>query len=210
MTKSLLVCAPHTDDAELGCGGTIARLSEEGWTVHVAAFSNAEQSLPAGSEKDRLEREMRQALSVLSVQPNNIYQFHFPVRRFQEHRQSILDTMITLGRDIKPDFVMIPASQDVHQDHGVIHQEGLRAYRGSSIWGYELPWNQITTDTHGFVPLERRHIDLKIKALMCYKSQVELNRPYFSEEVLAGLAAIRGVQIKRAYAEAYQILRSIV
>ena len=53
--KVLLVCAPHTDDAELGCGGSMARFLEEGWSVHVAAFSNAEASLPAGSAPDRLE-----------------------------------------------------------------------------------------------------------------------------------------------------------
>lgn len=51
----LLVLAPHTDDAELGCGATIARALEEGLTVHVAAFSIAEDSLPPDLPRDTLE-----------------------------------------------------------------------------------------------------------------------------------------------------------
>jgi LmbE family N-acetylglucosaminyl deacetylase len=210
MSKVMLVCAPHTDDAELGCGGTIARFSEEGWTIHVAAFSNAEQSLPAGSAADRLEYEMVEALSVLGVNRECIHQFRFPVRLFSENRQPILDTLIGLRSRIQPDLVALPASQDVHQDHAVVHAEGLRAFRGSSIWGYELPWNHLSTETTGFVRLERRHIDRKLASIRCYTSQLELARPYFEEGVMLGLAAVRGVQIKASYAEAFQVLRSIV
>jgi len=46
--RRVLVLAPHTDDAELGCGGTIARLLTDGADVFVAAFSTAEESLPPG------------------------------------------------------------------------------------------------------------------------------------------------------------------
>ena len=45
-TKSALVLSPHTDDAELGCGGTIAKLVEKGWTVHVIYFSAVSDRYP--------------------------------------------------------------------------------------------------------------------------------------------------------------------
>ena len=44
--QTVLILAPHTDDAELGCGGTIARFLEEGKKIYVAAFSTARASLP--------------------------------------------------------------------------------------------------------------------------------------------------------------------
>lgn len=47
-SKKVLVLAPHTDDAELGCGASIARFIEEGSDILVAAFSSAEESLPVG------------------------------------------------------------------------------------------------------------------------------------------------------------------
>lgn len=64
----MLVLAPHTDDAELGCGATIARALEEGVTVHVAAFSIAEDSLPPDVPPDTLEHEFRAAMATMGVQ----------------------------------------------------------------------------------------------------------------------------------------------
>lgn len=51
MKKKVLVLAPHTDDAELGCGGSIAKFVEEGREVHVVSFSIAEDSLLPASRK---------------------------------------------------------------------------------------------------------------------------------------------------------------
>ena len=50
--KKVLVLAPHTDDGELGCGGTVARLLEEGCEVHFAVFSTCAESVPAGFPAD--------------------------------------------------------------------------------------------------------------------------------------------------------------
>ena len=52
--QTVIILAPHTDDAELGCGGTIARFLEEGKKMYVAAFSTARASLPEGANPDQL------------------------------------------------------------------------------------------------------------------------------------------------------------
>lgn len=207
IARTILVLAPHTDDAELGCGGTIAKAIEAGDRVVVVAFSNAEQSLPVGSEANRLEIEMRNALTLLGVAKEDVRIEHFPVRKFGEHRQAILEAMLRYRAELSPDIVFTTASQDVHQDHSVIHHESLRAFRRSSVWCYELPWNQLSIDTTGFVILERRHIDAKCAALACYTSQIELDRPYFRKEMTYGLATVRGVQSFADFAEAFQIIR---
>ena len=60
--RQVLVLAPHTDDAELGCGGTMAKLLRDGVDVYVAAFSTAEESLPAGAAPSRLQDEFLVAM----------------------------------------------------------------------------------------------------------------------------------------------------
>lgn len=205
--KRVLVLAPHTDDAELGCGGTIARLVEEGADVHVAAFSTAEESLPEGYPPDTLRIEFIDAMPMLGVSVDNLHVYTFPVRKLSYHRQEVLEELIALRKVILPDIVFIPSGQDLHQDHQVVHAEGLRAFKDISLLGYELPWNHISFSAQAFYCLDKRHIIQKWQALQAYRSQMELGRLYFSEEFLLGLARVRGTQVKHAYAEAFEVLR---
>jgi len=205
-SQRLLVLAPHTDDAELGCGGSIARFAEEGTAVHVVAFSSAEDSLPAHLPSDTLKVEYLEAMPRLGVPRENLTVHGFQVRRLSYHRQEILEELVRLKRVIDPDLVFMPSGHDVHQDHQVIHAEGLRAFKDVSLLGYELPWNHITFSAQAFVRLEARHIELKWNALQAYRSQLDLGRPYFEKAFLEGLARVRGVQAKSPYAEAFEVL----
>lgn len=56
--NNVLVLAPHTDDGELGLGGTISYLIESGSNVTYAAFSTAEESVPPGFPKDVLKQRL--------------------------------------------------------------------------------------------------------------------------------------------------------
>jgi N-acetylglucosamine malate deacetylase 1 len=208
--RKVLVLAPHTDDAELGAGGAISRMVEEGVELHVAAFSTAEESLPEGSPPDLLKHEFLRAMPELGVPCENLSVYGYPVRRLSYHRQEVLDELVRLRRQIRPDLVLLPSGHDLHQDHQVLHAEGLRAFRDNSIWGYELPWNNIAFSAQAFVLLERRHIEAKWKALSHYKSQIELARPYFTWEFIEALARVHGVRIKRDYAETFEVLRLCV
>ncbi|MFZ0635188.1 MAG: PIG-L deacetylase family protein [Candidatus Acidiferrales bacterium] len=204
---SVLILAPHTDDAELGCGGTSSRLLEEGAQIAVAAFSSAEESRPPGSEPGLLRREFMAAMKSMNVADSRARVFDFPVRRFGDHRQEILEAIVALRKQFEPDIIFIPAGSDVHQDHQVVHAEGLRAFKDRTVWGYELPWNQMEFKAQAFVTLERRHIESKWRALEAYRSQIELARPYFCASFIEGLARVRGVQVKAEYAEAFEVIR---
>ena len=65
--RRALVLAPHTDDAELGCGGTIARFLEEGVELRVAAFSTAEDSLPPGMPRTQLRDEFIESMGTFGI-----------------------------------------------------------------------------------------------------------------------------------------------
>jgi LmbE family N-acetylglucosaminyl deacetylase len=206
--ERILVLAPHTDDGEIGCGGTIVRFLEEGKSVHYVAFSTARTSVRPEFPDNILEIEVREATRVLGIPPENLIVFDFPVRHFPEHRQAILQTLVDLRQQLNPDLVLVPSPHDIHQDHQVIASEGLRAFKRHTILGYEEPWNNIVFETRCFVTLEQRQVAKKIKALHCYKSQG--HRAYLDEEFVWSLARTRGTQIEGGYAEAFEILRWVI
>ena len=205
--QKVLVLAPHTDDGELGCGGSIARKIEEGAEVMYIAFSICTRSLPEGWDPMTLAHEVKAATKILGLKEENLVLFDYDVRRFKEFRQDILEELVKLKKRFDPDLVFVPTPSDIHQDHQVISEEGLRAFKNTSIVGYELPWNNISFNTRSFIKLESRHLDKKIEALKEYKSQK--HRTYLNEEFIKSLAITRGVQISTKYAEAFEVIRWI-
>src|SRR5438552_12966556 len=85
--RRVLVLAPHTDDGEFGCGGTMARLVEGGAEVRYVAFSIATRSLPEGFPPDTLAREVRAATAELGLAEAALTVHDFDVRSFPEPRQ---------------------------------------------------------------------------------------------------------------------------
>jgi N-acetylglucosamine malate deacetylase 1 len=206
--SSVLILAPHTDDGELGVGGTIARLIEQGLDVYYAAFSTARASVPTGLPADILKTEVRNATRTLGIKEENLLVYDYEVRKLNYARQEILENLIQLRTRIQPDLVFIPSLHDIHQDHSTIAAEGLRAFKNKIILGYELIWNNISFDTHCFVKLEKRHIQKKVDSLKEYASQSQ--RDYMSEEFLFSLARTRGVQVGVSFAEAFEVIRWII
>lgn len=205
--RNVLVLAPHTDDGEFGCGGTIYKLVEQGADVHYAAFSCAEESVPDGLPKDTLEVEVRKATKVLGIKEEHLHIFRYPVRKLSYHRQEILEDMVELNKKINPDLVFTPSKYDVHQDHFTVTQEAMRAFKFTSLLGYELPWNNYVFETSCFIHLEEKHVIKKLESLKCYRSQI--GRKYANEEYIKGLAITRGIQVGGHYAETFNVLRWI-
>ena len=88
--KKILVLAPHTDDAELGCGATLAKFCAERKDVHYVAFSTCKKSLPAGLAEDTLEKECRAATKELGLHPGKLLFYDFEVRCFAQKKQEII------------------------------------------------------------------------------------------------------------------------
>jgi len=209
MFNKILVLSPHTDDGEIGAGGTIARFVEEEKEIYYVAFSSCEASVPKEFPEDVLKTECKKATNILGIKPENVILLEYEVRTFPLHRQKILDDMIALNRQIKPELVLVPSSNDMHQDHQVIYAEALRAFKkNASIWGYEHPWNNLTFTTDIFVKLEERHIKKKIEAMKQYESQNF--RPYFDEKYIKALAYMRGTQVDYPFAETFELIRLLV
>lgn len=203
--KNVLVLAPHTDDGELGLGGTINKLITEGKRVTYIAFSTAEESVPPGFPKDILKTEVRNATAKLGIKSENLIIYSYQVRKLNYVRQEILEELIKIRKQEKYDLVFIPSLHDIHQDHTTIAQEGLRAFKNTTILGYELIWNNLSFDTQCFVRLREDDIKAKIMALKEYHSQGR--RDYLSDEFIYSLAKTRGGQVGSEYAEAFEVVR---
>lgn len=208
MYNRILIIAPHTDDGEFGCGGSIAKFIEEGKEIFYVAFSTARKSVPNRFKKNVLETEVKEAIAILGIQSEKLIILDYEVREFPKFRQRILDDMIRIGKEIKPNLVFLPSTFDTHQDHNVISNEGFRAFKTISILGYELPWNNLTFHTNSFVFLEQRHLLKKVESLKCYKSQTF--RKYATEDFIRSLATTRGAQIGYKYAEAFEVVRWVI
>jgi LmbE family N-acetylglucosaminyl deacetylase len=173
--------------------------------VFYSAFSAAEESVREGFSSDILRHEIHEAADLLKLPSERIRVFNHRVRFFPRDRQDILEEMIRLRAEIKPDIVLLPSSFDTHQDHEVINREGFRAFKRSTILGYEIPWNNRHIDLTFFNKVEWSHVDAKVCAIGAYKSQL-FRAPNY-EDLIRSLAIQRGGQISVQFAEAFEVIR---
>lgn len=196
----ILVLAPHTDDAELGCGGVISKMSVV-HDVKVIAFSYA----PLGPEyqSGNVADEFKASMEILNVVDAKV--LDYSPRTFPQHRQKILDYLWTLRNDYMPDVVFVPMRGDIHQDHQVVTEEAIRAFKHNTIFGYEMPWNNPTPSLNTFIHLSKANLLQKEKAIRQYKSQE--GRVFFGDSYMSALARIRGGTAGTSYAEAFEAIR---
>jgi N-acetylglucosamine malate deacetylase 1 len=206
MSKKILIVSPHTDDGELGCGGSIAKFIEQGDSVEYVALSCCEKSVPPEYPPDILSIEVKAATGILGIEEPIL--LGFEVREFPRLRQEILDSLIRLRNKIRPDIVFAPSRYDTHQDHKTTVEEVIRAFKNCTILGYEQPWNNITFNTLAFIPISEVHVQKKIDALQCYETQK--GRSYLNKDFVRGLAVTRGTQIEEKFAEAFEVIKWII
>lgn len=204
--RRVLALGAHTDDIEMGCGGTLARIRREYPDVQITAvaLSRAEASLPPGSAPDRLETEFRNSMRHLG--DVDVIALQYAVRVMDSHRQAILDDLIKIRQSVDPDLIFTHATSDTHQDHVVTSEESVRAFRGRTLLGYEAPWNQTTSSASLRIVLEDADVACKVRMVTEYKSQIELGRLYVNDEFVRGFASYRGAQAKSRYAEGFELI----
>src|SRR5262249_42053239 len=158
--------------------------------VRYVAFSIATRSLPPGFAPDALAREVREATDELGIRDDQLTVHDFEVRTFPDHRQEILELLIELWEAWPPAAALRPSLRDIPQDHQVVAAEGLRAFKRTTVLGYEIPWNSFNFDYQAYVALDGSHVDRKVAALARYASQQ--HRKYSDEEYIRARARTNG------------------
>ena len=203
-----LVISPHPDDGILGCGATIMRLTGEQTNVYYAVFSVTDFEASPHSALTENSAMFAKSLLELGIPEQQISLFNFTTRNFYKYRQEILESLISLRQLIQPQQVFMPSSTSIHQDHCVVYEEGLRAFKHITCYGYDLPWDAINFETSCFFKVEETHINQKIKALQ-FMNQSSTNK-YANDSFIGGLARVRGTQINTDFAEAFEVLRTVM
>jgi LmbE family N-acetylglucosaminyl deacetylase len=137
------------------------------------------------------------------------YDLHkMQIRELSYSRQEILDVLYKEAKNTKYDLIFCPSSFDTHQDHAVIRDECFRAFKKTTILGYEMPWNNRTFDSDVFIEVDEDQLNKKVEHFKCYKSQV--NRQFFTKEYIYSMAKYRGYQVGVEYAEAFETIRMLI
>jgi len=176
--------------------------------VKSIAFSAAEESVPEGLPIDTLRKEFAISHDLLGIPIEDREVLMFKVRHFPRDRQEILEVLVQLNLSYQPDLVLVPSTGDTHQDHKTIAEEAFRAFKRTSMWAYEVPWNQQVSKVNCFVGVSEVELQKKITAIEAYESQK--HRKYTTNQFIRSLAVVRGGQMGVPLAEGFEVVRQMV
>jgi LmbE family N-acetylglucosaminyl deacetylase len=204
--STVLCLGAHSDDIELGCGGTLLRLLEENddLRVHWIVFSSGpERSEEALRGADAfLERAGDSAVDVLN----------FRERFFPFVGADLKEYFDVLGGRVAPDIVFTHRREDQHQDHRLVADLTWQTFRNHLILEYEIPkFEGDLGSPNVFVELDRSVCDRKVKHVLdSYKSQED--KDWFSEETFMAVLRLRGVEARSrtGYAEGFQCRKLVL
>lgn len=197
----VLVVGAHADDVELGCGGTLLRLAQQGCTVHYAVLSGSPQ---------RAQEARAAARQLLGERLGTVHLADLADGRFPAQWAEVKDEVERLATRSSPDIVLAPRLDDAHQDHATLAAIVPTVFRDALVLGYEIP--KLDGDRGRcsiYVPLEPAHVDRKWQVLdESYVSQ--RGRHWWDREVVAGLARLRGVECRSRYAEGFTCSKAVL
>lgn len=192
----------HPDDIELGCGALIAHIAKKTEVVCVTLSDN--QKNP---DLKNLVQEHYQSMAALGVSEANVVLGSFETRRFPQARQELLEYLIELNRTHRPEIVFVHTRADIHQDHATATKEALRAFRGTTLLGFDVLRSSYGFFPHFLVEVDENDVECKLNALAQYKTYS--NRYYFAPDVTRAALIRHGALAERPYAEGFDILRIV-
>ncbi len=192
----------HPDDIELGCGALISDIVNQANVICITLSDNQKDPML----KDLVE-EYYESMNILGLKPENALLYDFTTRRFQAARQEILEVMIDIKHKYHPEVVLVHTSRDIHQDHQTVTQEALRAFRGTTLLGFD-----VLRSSYGFFPdflveVSEEAVHNKIRSLKAYHTYAD--KYYFDENIIYSTAIRHGALAERPYAEGFDILRIV-
>jgi LmbE family N-acetylglucosaminyl deacetylase len=200
--KRILCVEPHADDATISCGGLISRLKRNHSDCRVKLIyfcPCTEDPLNVG----HLEQH-RKAIKVLGV--DELIERSFQRNILENYNQEIRDTLWKLNQEFLPNLVLCPNLHDFHQDHKTVAECCLTIFRNSIIFGYESIASCPDFAPNVFITLTKEDTDKKMRAIKCYKSQLEGRKSYFRMDSLMAEVTFHGAQVRVPYAEAFEFI----
>ena len=196
---NVLFLGAHSDDIEIGCGGTILRLIRENpdmqitWVVFSAL---GERGLEARKSAEEFLEEVRQ---------KQVFVHEFKDGYFPYRGAEIKDIFEQLKREVSPDLIFTHYRHDLHQDHRQLCELTWNTWRDHFILEYEITkYDGDLGAPNFFMHLDKELCDRKTEALIRF-FQTQGNKHWFTAETFNAMLRIRGVECKSpgGYAEAF-------
>lgn len=225
----VLVVAAHPDDEVLGCGGAIAKHTQQGDVVHVLIMAEGATSRSLQRDREKVKNQLsalavaaQQASEILGVQSLKLHDF--PDNRMDSC--DLLDVIKVIENKIsqyQPDIIYTHHSSDVNIDHSLIHKAVVTATRPipgqvvktllffeiASSTEWQTPGSALPFTPNWFVDISET-LNLKIKALTVYESEMRCFPHARSVNALEHLAKWRGASVGVEAAEAFILGRNLV
>ena len=222
VNSTVVIFAAHPDDEVLGCGGTIAKLTQQGSRVHVVFLADGESSRDDTVDIDNLilqrKKNAREALKVLGC--TSIDFLDFPDNRLDS--LDLLDIVKKIEGFInvyKPIKVFTHYAHDLNIDHQITHNAVVTACRPQpeycvkELLFFEVPssteWGLFKTFSPNYFVDISNTLSLKIDALNAYKNELQPFPHPRSIKAVESLACYRGASSGCRAAEAFIIGRKI-
>jgi LmbE family N-acetylglucosaminyl deacetylase len=200
--KRILFLGAHPDDIELGCGALLNHIAHQTDVLCVTLSDNQKNV-----QLKNVVNELYDSMAILGVPKDKVIVQEFTTRKFPDMRQEILEYLLELRRDFKPEIVFVHTRQDIHQDHNVVTEEALRAYRGITVLGYDVVRSSYGFFPHFLVEVTAEDVEKKIEALSQYETYHD--KYYFDTDLLRATMIRHGALAERPFAEGFDILRIV-
>jgi LmbE family N-acetylglucosaminyl deacetylase len=182
----ILCLGAHPDDIEIGCGGTILKLSEEydtdiSWIVL------------SGNERRKNEAVTCAEKFLIHASRKNIEVMSFKESYFPYNASEVKDYVNSLKK-ISPDIIFTHTRHDLHQDHRLVCELAWNTFRDHLILEYEIPkYDGDLKSPNYFTHLSKQICENKVKNIVSsHISQKE--KQWFDNETFMGLLRIRGLE----------------
>ncbi|MGB3453639.1 MAG: PIG-L family deacetylase [Moheibacter sp.] len=209
--KKVLALAPHADDIEIGMGGSIARLVQNGYEVKIINLIIPCEDVYGQSSETAKKIRMAESVKSAEIMGVEMETLDLDPYTFGYNRETtkLFDQII---RDFDPGHVFMTWEHDSHQDHQALAKIVYGATRKNrcSVYMYEtmIPGG---ISTYAFRPQMfiniSDHIEQKKQSIDAYKSVFGNNS---IAEAIIGRASFRGSQIGVKYAEAFEVVKEII
>jgi len=202
----VLCIGAHSDDIEIGCGGTILELTARRQPVQVTWVV-----LSANGEREREARDSAQSF-LKSARRSDIRVGTFRDGYFPTQHTEVKDYFEQLKRDVTPDVVFTHAGADLHQDHRLVSELTWNTFRDHMILEYEVvKYDGGLGSPNAFVPVSRTNCRRKVQMLM-RGFATQRSRRWFTEDTFMALLRIRGIECNapEGHAEAFYVRKFIL
>jgi LmbE family N-acetylglucosaminyl deacetylase len=196
---SVLCLGAHSDDIEIGAGGTILSWIASGvdldvhWCVLSAVGERASEA--RASAEAFLAPVARKTIELAEFKDG-----FYPYRG-----EEVKAWMESLKGRVTPDVVLTHRRDDAHQDHREVCRLTWNSFRDQLILEYEVPkWDGDMGQPNLYVPLEASVLERKIDLLMTHFG-TQRSKDWFDPDTFRGLARLRGMECRApsGYAEAF-------